>query len=147
MNLFFSYPSAIIKFSALLLFRISEKRVVSFDEALCIFRGSSTEASSIWFLSFALRKKCPYSKLFWSAFSLMRTEYGEMYSFRMRESANQKIPNTDTFHTVSRTLFTQYHISSHFREKYFLQRLTQIVFQYQQYQKTQTCLLMKNPWQ
>ena len=97
MNLFFSYPSAIITFSALLLFWISEKRVVPFDEVLCIFRGSSTEASSIWFLSFALRKKCPYSKLFWSAFSLMRSEYGEVYSFWMRESADQKIRNTATF--------------------------------------------------
>ena len=26
-----------------------------------------------------LRKKCPYSKLFWSAFSHIRTEYGERH--------------------------------------------------------------------
>ena len=37
-----------------------------------------------------LREKCPYSELFWSAFSHIGTEYGEMirispYSVRMRE--------------------------------------------------------------
>ena len=41
----------------------------------------------------ALRKKCPYSELFWSAFSRIRTEYGEIlrffpYSVRMRENAD-----------------------------------------------------------
>ena len=39
-------------------------------------------------------KKCPYSELFWSAFSRLRTEYGEIrsmspYSVRMRENADQ----------------------------------------------------------
>ena len=43
---------------------------------------------------YRLRKKCPYSELFWSAFSRIRTEYGEIpsispYSFRMRENADQ----------------------------------------------------------
>ena len=42
----------------------------------------------------SLRKKCPYSELFWSAFSHIRTEYGEIrsispYSVRMRENAGQ----------------------------------------------------------
>ena len=41
-----------------------------------------------------LRKKCPYSELFWSVFSHIRTEYGEIrnifrYSVRMRENADQ----------------------------------------------------------
>ena len=41
-----------------------------------------------------LRKKCPYSELFWSAFSRIRTEYGEIlrispYSVRMRGSSDQ----------------------------------------------------------
>ena len=35
----------------------------------------------------ALRKKCPYSELFWSVFSRIRTEYGEI--LRMRENADQ----------------------------------------------------------
>ena len=46
------------------------------------------------FLLFPLREKSPYSELFWSAFSRIRTEYGEIlcissYSFRMRENADQ----------------------------------------------------------
>ena len=43
---------------------------------------------------YALREKCPYSELFWSAFSRIRAEYGEIlcispYSIRMRENADQ----------------------------------------------------------
>ena len=39
-------------------------------------------------------KKCPYSELFWSAFSRIQTEYGEIrsispYSVRMWENADQ----------------------------------------------------------
>ena len=46
----------------------------------------------IWIIP--LRKKCPYSELFWSAFSRIRTEYGEIrrispYSVRMRENADE----------------------------------------------------------
>ena len=42
----------------------------------------------------ALRIKCPYSELFWSVFSGMRTEYGKIrsispYSVRMRENTDQ----------------------------------------------------------
>ena len=41
-----------------------------------------------------LCEKCAYSELFWSAFSRIRTEYGEIlrispYSVRMRENADQ----------------------------------------------------------
>ena len=41
-----------------------------------------------------LRKKCPYSELFWSAFSRIRTGYEEIrsispYSIQMRENADQ----------------------------------------------------------
>ena len=41
-----------------------------------------------------LRKKCPYSELFWSVFSRIPTEYGEIrsifpYSVRMGENADQ----------------------------------------------------------
>ena len=41
-----------------------------------------------------LRKKCPYSDLFWSAFFRIRTEYGEirsisLYSVQIRENADQ----------------------------------------------------------
>ena len=42
-----------------------------------------------------LREKCPYLENFWSLFSSIRTEYGEIlrispYSVRMLENTNQK---------------------------------------------------------
>ena len=42
----------------------------------------------------ALREKCQYSELFWSVFSRIPTEYGEIlrvspYWVRMRENADQ----------------------------------------------------------
>ena len=45
-------------------------------------------------LILTLRKKCPYSELFWSVISRIRTEYGEIqsispYSVRMRENTDQ----------------------------------------------------------
>ena len=43
-------------------------------------------------LKISLRKKCRFSELFWSAFSRIRTEYGEIlrpYSVRMQENADQ----------------------------------------------------------
>ena len=44
--------------------------------------------------TFTLRKKCPYSKLVWSVFPRIRTEYGEIrsisaYSVHMRENTDQ----------------------------------------------------------
>ena len=45
--LFFYYAGAIITFSSLIMFGISETRVVSFDAVLFIFRRSSTEAYSV----------------------------------------------------------------------------------------------------
>ena len=43
----------------------------------------------------SLREKCPYSEFFWSIFSLIRTEYGEIlrispYSVRMWENTGMK---------------------------------------------------------
>ena len=45
-------------------------------------------------MKLSLRKKWPYSELFWSVFSHIRTEYGEIrsispYSVRMRENVDQ----------------------------------------------------------
>ena len=40
-----------------------------------------------------LRKKCPYSGLFWSVFSGIRTEYGEI--FRNSPYSVQMLENTD----------------------------------------------------
>ena len=44
---------------------------------------------------YSLRENYPYSELFWSAFSRIRTEYGQIlrispYSVRMRENTDQK---------------------------------------------------------
>ena len=45
-------------------------------------------------MKLTLRKKDPYSELFWSVFSPIRTEYREIriypYSGRMRENMDQK---------------------------------------------------------
>ena len=61
----------------------------------------------------SLRKKCPYSELFWSAFSphsdwMLRIS---QYSVRMRENAGKMrtgiTPNTDTFYAVHIMKFQQ----------------------------------------
>ena len=46
------------------------------------------------FVTSAVREKCPYSELFWSAFSRVQTEYGEILrispqSVWMRENVDQ----------------------------------------------------------
>ena len=59
-----------------------------------------------------LREKCLYSELFWSAFSSIWTEYGEIlrispYSVRMRENADQN--NSEHGHFLrSGTLWSIY---------------------------------------
>ena len=62
-----------------------------------------------FWMELSLRKKCSYSELFWSAFSRIRTEYGEIlrispYLVRMQENAGKMririTPNTDTFYAV-----------------------------------------------
>ena len=55
--------------------------------------------------NFTLRKKCPYSELFWSALSRIQTEYEEIRSVSRIQSECGKIriritPSTDTFHAV-----------------------------------------------
>ena len=44
-------------------------------------------------------KKCPYSELYWSAFSRIRTEYGEIYRIT-RNNWTRITPDTNTFHAV-----------------------------------------------
>ena len=55
-----------------------------------------------------LRKRSPYSELFWSAFSRIWTEYGEIrsispYLVRMRENADQN--NSKYGHFLRNVLF------------------------------------------
>ena len=47
------------------------------------------------YFTYSLREKCPYSECFWSVFSRIRTEYGEIrsisfYSVWMRENTDQE---------------------------------------------------------
>ena len=56
-----------------------------------------------------LHKKCPYLDLFWSAFSRIQTEYGEIqsispYSVQMWKMRTRITPNTDTFHAIHTAL-------------------------------------------
>ena len=58
--------------------------------------------------SIALRKKCPYSKLFWSIFSRIRTEYGDIrsissFSVRIRENTKQ---NNSEYRHFSRSIIS-----------------------------------------
>ena len=50
-------------------------------------------------------EKYPYLEFFWSVFSRIRTEYGDLlckseYSVQGRENTDQKTPNAGTFHVV-----------------------------------------------
>ena len=47
-------------------------------------------------------KKCPYSEFFWSVFSRIRTQYGEIRSIQSecRKIRTRKTPNTYTSHAV-----------------------------------------------
>ena len=59
------------------------------------------------FIRLPLRKRCPYSEIFWSAFSGTWTEYGEirsisLYSVRMQENADQ---NDSEYGHFSRSVF------------------------------------------
>ena len=53
-----------------------------------------------------MRKKCPYFELFWSVFSRIRTDYGEIlrispYSVRMLENTDQNNSAYGQFFAVS----------------------------------------------
>ena len=80
-------------------------RVSVFSHVQIIYKKSLDE--SRW--KFSLREKYLYLEFFLSVFSCIRREYGEIlciyicpYSVQMRENTDQKIPNTNTFHAVSR---------------------------------------------
>ena len=54
------------------------------------------------FPSSPLRKKCPHSELFWSAFSRIRTEYRDVgCQTGCGKMWTRIIPNTDTFQAVT----------------------------------------------
>ena len=56
---------------------------------------------------FPLREKCPNAGFFWSVFSCIRTEYGDLlrkspYSVRIQENTDQKNLRIWTLHAVFR---------------------------------------------
>ena len=70
-------------------------------------------------LRLSLHKKCPYSGLFWSVFSRIRTEYEEirnisLYSVRMQENTDQ---NNSEYRPFSRNV-SWLLIFSHIQSKY-----------------------------
>ena len=56
------------------------------DYWICMAFQRCWKESCLFYQDDPLRKKCPYSELFWSIFCRIQTEYGE-YSVRMRENA------------------------------------------------------------
>ena len=61
-------------------------------------------------MSQAMDEKCPYLELFWSAFSHIRTKYGEIihispYSFEMRENIDQN--NSEYGHFLRSKIYWQ----------------------------------------
>ena len=78
----------LLKWSILLLILGRIEILINSLKRASYYEWNSVEISS-------LSEKCPYSEIFWSAFSRIRTEYGEIlrissYSVRMRENTDQK---------------------------------------------------------
>ena len=70
--------------------------------------GSAYFDLSVKWCDTSLRKKCTYSELFWSLFSSIRTEYGELRIQSECGKIQTRItPNTDIFHAV---LITSWYI-------------------------------------
>ena len=70
----------------------------------------------LWNMRLSLRKKCPYTEIFWSAFSHIRTKHGEIrsispYSLRMRENLDQN--NSEYGHFSRSVWFLSGKISNH----------------------------------
>ena len=65
----------------------------------------------------ALCEKCPYMELFWSAFSRIRTEYGEI--FRICSKSVQLRNNTDQNNSEYRHFLRSTNVSMKFGGCYF----------------------------
>ena len=61
------------------------------------FKTSKISLQMMLHRKHSLRKKCPYSELFWSAFSRIRTEYGEILRSECGKTRTRITPHTDTF--------------------------------------------------
>ena len=63
--------------------------------AIDLCKQQALDANRKQYNKVTLRKKCPYSELFWSVFSRIRTEYGNLLhkspnSVQMRENTDQE---------------------------------------------------------
>ena len=68
-------------------------------------------ASYIKFAKYSLREKCPNTEFFWSVFSRILTEYGEI---RSRKNGPEKTQYLDTFHEVYFGIFkARWHNNCH----------------------------------
>ena len=82
-----------------------QKVLQSSRKSLCFkcFTFISCSNFTLIFRYSTLRKKCPYSELFWPAFSCILTKYGEIlspYSSECGKMRTRMTPNMDTFHAV-----------------------------------------------
>ena len=67
------------------------------------------ESKLIYETLYSLCEKCSYPGFFWSVFSRIQTEYGEIPSISRSVHScgkirTRKYPNTDTFHAVTSML-------------------------------------------
>ena len=53
------------------------------------------------YIIYTLRKKCPYSELFWSAFSRIRTEYGQILRIQSKGGKMRTIITLNTYTSCS----------------------------------------------
>ena len=58
------------------------------------FQSNCASRGIVNILNTTLRKKCPYSELFWSTFSSIRTDYGQILRIFLRSANPTKWSNT-----------------------------------------------------
>ena len=94
--------------------------------AVCVLNGPYDPTRNERFrdLQYTLCEKCPYLQLFWSVFSRIRTEHGEIrsispYLIRMRENADQN--NSKYGHFLRSNNFQK--CVKRYKNSYFLNRL------------------------
>ena len=84
--------------------RLNNRRKLKIMKLLVHQQSFCTKVSKHY--TIALREKCPYSELFWSVFSRILTEYGEIQSIspdlvQMRENMRQNNSKYGPFFSVS----------------------------------------------
>ena len=105
--MFSTYPKIMLQLYLLL--KILEVTSIQISAAKLLINCQFTWLLVHSTVLLALRKKCPYSDLFWPAFSRVWTEYGEILrilriQFVCGEIRISITPNTDTFHAVLRII-------------------------------------------